>query len=67
MARENPFYRETLAGLREAGYKEQATKTETAEKLGVSRPTLYKWIADGLLSCVGGMISIEALARFKCL
>lgn len=67
MAREKPTYRDTLGRLIEDGFKEHATKSETAKRLGVSRPTLDKWINEGLLSCVGGMISVEAVARFKCM
>ena len=37
MAREKPTYRETLGRLLEAGYKEHATKSETAKRLGVSQ------------------------------
>jgi DNA invertase Pin-like site-specific DNA recombinase len=65
--REKPYYRETLERLKSDGFKECATKTETAKRLGISRPTLDKWIRKGLISCVGGKISRESVARYKCM
>lgn len=59
---------ETLNALAESGavliekMSEELTSTVAAETLGVSRPTLMKWVKDGKISCH----KVGSHWRFKC-
>lgn len=50
---------ETAAALREKYGKETLNVSESAEAIGVSRQTIYKWN----LPFVHGRIAVETLAR----
>ena len=47
MAREKENYRETLQFLKTEGFPLMMSKSDTAEKLGISRPTLDRLIESG--------------------
>lgn len=66
MAREKENYRETLQFLKTEGFTLMMSKSDTAEKLGISRPTLDRLIEKGSIKVDEGFIPIGSLASYLC-
>ena len=66
MSREKSNYRETLAYLQEKGFEFLMSKSQAAEKLCISRPTLDGIIKSGRITMHNGKIPLGSIASYLC-
>ena len=66
MSREKANYRETLAFLQDNGFDYLMNKSQLAEKLCISRPTLDDIIKSGKITIHNGKIPIGSVASYLC-